>query len=91
MDGQKTIHGYNVSGSMAAWTTENVRNRRSVTPEELWALCVKDDPDVGEDTSLQTKAGFSYSMVIMDKTDGWKKEENQNGGCMIGARLAACL
>ena len=91
MDGQKTIHGHNVSGSMAAWTTENVRNRRRVTPEELWALCVKDDPDVGEDTSLQTKAGFSYSMVIMDKTDGWKKEENQNGGCMIGARLAACL
>ena len=30
-------------------------------------------------------------MAITDIIDGWSKEGNENGRCIIGARLAACI
>ena len=59
--------------------------------EALWLLALGDEPTVGFDNPFGTKAGLSCAKAVMDLTDGWTNERNDDGVCIIGTRMAACF
>ena len=60
--------------------------------EKLWWIAAEDDPLCGYHFPRRTKAGFSHAMVLMDNTQGWYENvDNDDGGSNIGANLGACL
>ena len=62
-------------------------NRRQAYLGALWLHAVGDEPILGFGNPFWTEAGMS----IMDMTDGWTKEENVNGTCIIVDTLGSLL
>ena len=60
--------------------------------EALWLLAAEDVVLWKYRCPHMTKAGFSFAMVLVDNTRCWyEKVDNDKGGIMFGAKLAACL
>ena len=63
---------------------------KSIREQTLIQFCtpfVSDEFDLAD--SVQTKAAFSYVIVVMDRVDGWIVEDEK--GSQIEARFATCM
>ena len=63
-------------GDRAEMASVTATIRRTIMLDELWQLFVGEDPVVGEDNPVQSTAGSSYSVVIMEKTT-WLEERGE--------------
>ena len=74
-----------------SWTeNENSPRTRECTPREFWEIFVDDRPFGANacfrHVGVQSKAVFSYAMMIMDEIYGWEVQENR-----VGSNFAACM
>ena len=77
-----------------SWTENEISPRamqvREYTLKEFWDIFVDDRPFGAEQffrhVNVQSKAVFSYAMILMDKINGWEDEEK-----WVGSKFATCM
>ena len=60
------------------------RHTREYVLKQFWVSCVKDEFNLIN--LIQTEAGFSYAIAVMDRLGGWEEGNQQSN---LGARLTA--